>query len=601
MLESYYKMLNAKDTIKDAMPSIIEAFVEQYGEDKREEIIQKLNSVVIVPYILPDDLKSLLRNIKKEESKIIKRDFLVKNGIEPNDSNMQSFFGKFDMEDYTYHPIYKFYVDIEHIRKDDYDKNSYDYKLLKDRVFNHLKRSYPDINIEEIEELIKKGYLKKEEELVKSYIESLNVYQQRTSVLQQYDKEVEEDKKNNEQLKKKYYLKFINDFIDLIPNNELEKIKTYIEDLNGLIHSTKIPYTSVYLGDSLESSIPLSYFSIEYDNILIDPDESEWRKRSIMQKRIDFFKSIGIDLGNNYNNYINNEECIKSIPSQEIIDKVIQTKNNYLNQFKMEYYSSIGMYKKNHSMLEEENLLDKDTGLKPNLFDKKVTGISPNISRNTMELKPVLFLNLDIDSMEYMDQRLMHELNHVFELFLNEIEGNELEYIYGWEKIKIKLKFASGEYNNEVEFKTREKRNVELINEVVNENISQEITSKLHQKGIYIFGDKEISKIKGGTSYELLNHLMINFYDKFKDEIIKSRTNGNYEQLFNELGKDNFDELVILCNDFYRNFGIYRLASVYSALKKNEETEDTILFKQMKAKEMEIIDRMKTFSMGRNL
>lgn len=601
MLESYYKMLNAKDTIKDAMSSIIEAFVEQYGEDKREEIIQKLNSVVIVPYILPDDLKSLLRNIKKEESKIIKRDFLVKNGIEPNDSNMQSFFGKFDMEDYTYHPIYKFYVDIEHIRKDDYDKNSYDYKLLKDRVFNHLKRSYPDINIEEIEELIKKGYLKKEEELVKSYIESLNVYQQITSVLQQYDKEVEEDKKNNEQLKKKYYLKFINDFIDLIPNNELEKIKTYIENPNGLIHYTKIPYTSVYLGDSLESSIPLSYFSIEYDNILIDPDESEWRKRSIMQKRIDFFKSIGIDLGNNYNNYINNEECIKSIPSQEIIDKVIQTKNNYLNQFKMEYYSSIGMYKKNHSMLEEENLLDKDTGLKPNLFDKKVTGISPNISRDTMELKPVLFLNLDIDSMEYMDQRLMHELNHVFELFLNEIEGNELEYIYGWEKIRIKLKLASGESNNEVEFKTREKRNVELINEVVNENISQEITSKLHQKGIYIFGDKEISKIKGGTSYELLNHLMINFYDKFKDEIIKSRTNGNYEQLFNELGKDNFDELVILCNDFYRNFGIYRLASVYSALKKNEETEDTILFKQMKAKEMEIIDRMKTFSMGRNL
>ena len=601
MLESYYKMLNAKDTIKEAMPQIIEAFVEQYGEDKREEIIQKLNSVVIVPYILPDDLKSLLRNIKKEESKIIKRDFLVKNGITPNDSNMQSFFGKFDMEDYTYHPIYKFYVDIEHIRKDDYDKNSYDYKLLKDRVFNHLKRSYPDINIEEIEELIKKGYLKKEEELVKSYIESLNVYQQRTSVLQQYDKEVEEDKKNNEQLKKKYYLKFINDFIDLIPNNELEKIKTYIEDPNGLIHSTKIPYTSVYLGDSLESSIPLSYFSIEYDNILIDPDESEWRKRSIMQKRIDFFKSIGIDLGNNYNNYINNEECIKSIPSQEIIDKVIQTKNNYLNQFKMEYYSSIGMYKKNHSMLEEENLLDKDTGLKPNLFDKKVTGISPNISRDTMELKPVLFLNLDIDSMEYMDQRLMHELNHVFELFLNEIEGNELEYIYGWEKIRIKLKLASGESNNEVEFKTREKRNAELINEAVNENISQEITSKLHQKGIYIFGDKEISKIKGGTSYELLNHLMINFYDKFKDEIIKSRTNGNYEQLFNELGKDNFDELVILCNDFYRNFGIYRLASVYSALKKNEETEDTILFKQMKAKEMEIIDRMKTFSMGRNL
>ena len=59
--------------------------------------------------------------------------------------------------------------------------------------------------------------------------------------------------------------------------------------------------------------------------------------------------------------------------------------------------------------------------------------------------------------------------------------------------------------------------------------------------------------------------------------------------------------MFILCNDFYRKFGIFRLAGVYSALKKNEETEDTILFKQMKAQEMEIMDRMETFSRGRHL
>ena len=596
MLELYYKMLNAKDIIKEAMPQIIEAFVEQYGEDKREEIIQKLNSVVIVPYILPDDLKSLLRNIKKEESKIIKRDFLVKNGIAPNDSNMQSFFGKFDMEDYTYHPIYKFYVDIEHIRKDDYDKNSYGYKLLKDRVFNYLKGSYPDINIEEIEELIKKGYFTREEELVKSYIESLNVYHQRTSVLQQYDKEVEEDKRIEKQLKKKYYLKFINDFIDLIPNNELEKIKTYIEDPNGSIYSNTIPFTMAYLGDSLESSIPLSYFSIEYDNILIDPDESEWRKKSIMKNRIDFFKSIGIDLGNNYDDYINNEECVKRIPSQEFIDKVMQTRSNYLNQFKMEYYSSISVYKKNHSMLEGENLLDKDTGLNQRLLDKKVSCVSPNISRDTMELKPVLFLNLNICHMNYMDKCLMHELNHAYELFLSKVEENELEFTCGWEVLSGKLNSS-----NEVNFNERKTRTVELLNEIINEKISQDITSKLHQKRIFIFGNEEMSEIIGGTSYELLNHLMGDFYIKFKDEIIKSRTNGNYQQLFNDLGKNNFDELVILCNEFYMEFGKYKLAEVYNSLEKNEETKDTLLFKQMKAKEKEIIDRMESFSKGRTL
>lgn len=596
MLELYYKMLNAKDTIKDAMSQIIEAFVEQYGEDKREEIIQKLNSVVIVPYILPDDLQSLLRNIKKEESKIIKREFLVKNGITPDESNIKTFFGDSEMESYMYHPIYNVYEFIEYIKEDDYDKNDYKYKVLKDKTFNYLKVSYPNINIEEIEELIKKGYFTREEELAKSYMQSLSIYRQRISGLQQYDKEMEEDKRIAKQLKKKYYLKFINDFIDLVPSNELEEIKTYIEDPNGYIYSGRIPYTSAYLGDSLESSILLSYFSIEYDNILMDPDETEWRKKRVMENRIDFFKSIGMDLGNNYDDYINNEKCIKRIPSQEFIDKVMQTRNNYLNQFKKEYYSSIDAYKKNHLILEEENLLDKNTGLSPKLFDKKATCVSPNIDRDTMELKPVLFLNLNVYSMEYMDQHLMHELNHAYELFLSKIDKNELEYICGWEVLSGKLKSSK-----EMNFSEREKRTFELINEVVNENISQEITSKLHQKGMYIFGDKEICKRKGDTSYEILNHLMRNFNEKFKNKFIESRTNGNYEQLFNDLGKDNFDELVILCNDFYRNFGIFRLAEVYNSLDKNEETKDTVLFKQMKAKEMEIMKRMETFSMGRTL
>lgn len=159
MLELYYKMLNAKDTIKDAMSQIIEAFVEQYGEDKREEIIQKLNSVVIVPYILPDDLQIILRKIKKEESKIIKREFLVKNGITPDESNIKTFFGDSEMESYMYHPIYNVYEFIEYIKEDDYDKNDYKYKVLKDKTFNYLKVSYPNINIEEIEELIKKDIL----------------------------------------------------------------------------------------------------------------------------------------------------------------------------------------------------------------------------------------------------------------------------------------------------------------------------------------------------------------------------------------------------------------------------------------------------------
>ena len=596
MIESYYKILNAKDTIKDAMPQIIEAFVEQYGENRREEITKKLSSVVIVPYILPNDLEHLLEDIKREESKNIQKEFFDRNGIEFNEDNLKKYFGNFTMEHFTSHPIYFFWEYLKCVKEDKHDNNIYSYKTLKDRAFKYLKPNYPNLDFNNLEIWVKNGAFDKKEVLAKMYIGLKEEYCERTKCLEQYENQVEKEKKLKRQLNKKYYLKFINEFINIIPNKELEKIKQYVQDPNEILFENNIPYTNSFLGIDLQDNLLISYFSLANEEILNNPNESEWRKKTIKEKRVKFFKGIGIDLGNNYDDYINNEECLKVIPSQDFIKRVEECRKNNLDQLKIEYYTSISEYKKIQQKLKDENFLDKDVGLSPKLFDKKSTCVCPNVDKNTMELKPVLFLNLDSYKTEYGDQILMHELNHVFELVLTGVDKNKLEYISGWDIVESRLNST-----NEINFEPRKKRNVELINEIVNENLSQEITSKLQERGVFIFGNKDISKVVGAASYEILNHLIRNFYDKYRNDIISSRSDGNFEQIINLLGKDNFDELVILCNDFYRKFGIFRLAGVYSALKKNEETEDTILFKQMKAQEMEIMDRMETFSRGRHL
>ena len=77
---------------------------------------------------------------------------------------------------------------------------------------------------------------------------------------------------------------------------------------------------------------------------------------------------MGLDLGNNYEDYINNPEAKKLITSKERIEKLTESRNNYKNKFNNMFYTSQRRHKQLLKEVEERNYVDKDTPINANLY-----------------------------------------------------------------------------------------------------------------------------------------------------------------------------------------------------------------------------------------
>ena len=133
-------------------------------------------------------------------------------------------------------------------------------------------------------------------------------------------------------------------------------------------------------------------------------------------------------------------------------------------------------------------------------------------------------------------------------------------------------------------------RKYELINEYVNDRIAQEITDIMHEQGNYIY-----SKTRGDdtSSYIMMSFLLEEFYQRFRDTIIASRSNGNINYLYDNVGKDNFEALNNLVNECYEKFGLgvsieFALANYYD----NKPTENASVIKDFIARRDAILDDM---------
>ena len=180
---------------------------------------------------------------------------------------------------------------------------------------------------------------------------------------------------------------------------------------------------------------------------------------------------------------------------------------------------------------------------------------------------------------------------------MKNIEGNKYYGICGWD-------IVDGEYSNKspdiVSLEDRKtKREYELFNEIINELISQEITEILFSLNGYIFNTKEDAKIKGGTSYENSLFLVKEFYNTYKKEIIESRRTGDMTELFNVVGKENFESLNKLFHEFYESFPGMSFYSLVQSINKKEETEQTKKFYELVDKRNEILKSMEEYSQNK--
>lgn len=583
-----YKKLNATETITKALPRLIEAFTTFYGESERERITEKFDNMLIIGYMNPEKIEQLLREDKKQKSNELVEQFLNKLNI-PKEEYKKAKKIYFDNNDLDYpnrHPIYK-YILYKNGDKSDYRKQT---------AYDFLKQLYPTLNINDMDKLISSKKISELNKILELYKDTLSEYDEYLKTLKQQKEYIEKCNELKNELKKKYTKLLVNDFKYLLTEEEFKQI----EERNNNGYSIKYANkkSENYFGYNLNSATLIDAFSKDSNEILTS--NNKWRKDSILRDRIKFFKNLNIDLGDNYEDYLKHPDIQKMLPAlEDLAEKIISKKNELYTRMMNEYYSSLDEYKINSERIEKEGLLDKDHGYNANAYERSGTFITTNI-KNTESgiiMYPILCLSIGGLS-EYLDAALVHELNHVYELTLQKTEGNKYYVNCGWDEV-------DGEYDNQapelVSIEERKtKREYELFNEIINELIAQEITQILFDSDGYIFNTKEDAKIKNGTSYEKSLFLVRDFYNTYKKEIIASRRTGDMTELFNTIGKENFESLNKLFHELYESFPGMSFYSVINSINKKEETEQTKKFYDIIRKRNEVLTAMEEYSQNKS-
>lgn len=635
------KLINGLEEFEKSIPTFIEAFVEYYGENHRKEIENKFSKARFIGYQTMGDLKSTInsfsQNITKElieeiinkhdlnlEVKDLTRDngFEFKN-IQPInylfnllEENSLGADGRLEdvinssLESYKRYIPDLTYEDLKEISKtgvipntekfenaSDWLKNnilySVDSNAIERNLVTHfngveelLKLIDPDINQDNFKEKLNNPEFQKFIEIKKDYEKAYELYLERMKVVEKYQIELKKYDEIEMDLSKKYMQEFILDNLDLIPDDKRKGLEDYKEDYNKEIYLDS--YIRDTLGYSLYSTIDITSFSTKSEENLNDSNENVWISNSIKNDRISYLKKNGIDLGDNYEDYLNSEEARKIWPSSERVDKLIEDRKQLLDRLKKELFDKTAIYQETRRKIDELGLLDKYDHIDMNMYENGGTFVSPNIVQTDTgyELFSLVAVHLDEIS-DDLDHAIIHELNHLFELHLNEVLGDTYSVICGWDQVDGTIGDA------EVTEEDNSKRSYELFNEIINEKIAQEICEIMHKDNVQVFDDKYHLKYQKTTSYEHSSFLVNDFYNEYKDLIIKSRSNGNINIILDAVGKENFDELNSLFETFSESFSGMKIYNLITSLSKKEDNDMTRVYYELCDKRDAILERMR--------
>lgn len=591
MYETNLKKMHPTETILKAMPAFIEAFVAFYGEEERERITKKFTNMLVIGYSQPSSISNIIRENDKEKNEEIINEFLRKlsDSIEEQEKLKKWLLKDNSFEYSSLQPINYYILYLNNPDISDYIKNN---------VVNFLKQYHSETTMENLDELIANGTFKSIDTIIDVYKESLEKYKKYKLEIKPYQDYVDKCSDLRNTLNKKYQKILIEELKDLFTEEEYQQIqekmnsKYYysIQDVNSK--------TKNYISYSLNGAILIDAFSEKSEEIL--RTGKEWRKESIKKDRIKYFKNLGIDLGDDYDVYLNDERVKSLIPSKELIERLNNTHKELYTKMMNEFYTSLPEYKENIARIEQLDLLDKEYGYNANAYERRGTFVSTNIKLVNGEYIEYPLFNIYIGNMEeYLDHAIVHELNHAYELTFKSMENNVCTLHCGWDILSDTISSQSQETVSLDE--RTEKRNYELFNEIINELIAQEISEIMSQMGTYVFNTKEDKKITGSTSYERTRFLVKNFYETYKKEILESRKYGNLEIIYNAVGKENFEELNQLFYEYNEHFNIgLGMLKVYEDLENNVETELTKKFKDLVARRNNILAKMEEHNMSKS-
>ena len=651
MIEQCERYLDCKNYLRQKIATLIDAFVAYYGEENRQEIEEKFRKSLLIAYRNPNTNSRFLSEIKDIHSNELFANLFTKF---PSIWTRDDLFENYNLEQHNIFPLtyfQRFYADyclgengiikkykeealrsiqswIPEFTQEDYEemiqtqvipkKYEHLHAFLKERLLeladlsnpirefeyhfkqakSILKKINPNVTIENFSQIMEQRDI----QILIKYAELLpTLVAEYKSRMQEYEVYEQEEKFANQlhnQLSNEYYLRFIEENIDLLSEADRQKVEIFKGNLNKSYVLTS--YTG-FIFKKLNSDSPFEAFSEESEKVLNDPKESFWKKDSIINDRIRFFKENGIDLGDDYDAYLRSDDAKRIWPTFSRVQQFIESRVRLWNEFNNAYYTSLPAYKEVRQEINALNLLIKDDGFDASRYVfKEIKGvISSNIvrSQNGYELFPLVMICCDSFDGK-LDQTIIHELNHLIETALLKIENNNHCFMScGWD-------FDDGEFNQEeeplvdtvVSDAFGQKRLYELFSETINEYIAQEIHQLMLEKDQCIFDTKENTIIAGNSYYQHMFFLIRDFFQEFRKEILESRRNGNIEIIWNKVGKENFDELNHLFAIFYKSFPLETF-SLKKSLENHEDNEQTRIYWELVARRDAILEKMRNYSM----
>lgn len=635
--------LNADRTLQENISKYIDVFVDFYGEDKRDEIERKFNNATFVGYLSPEMQQVELTKLIKEKSKELESKVL-----EYNETSLDGI-DLFDTYDYSlkiFQPInnYQNFIELYKLgkegRKEKYIEDTYNdikkylneltkeeyLKIIETKVLPEKYQNIPywlknniqyTTNLQNIEENYEKSFnkasslirkiiprctldnfdinneeIEKLDKVIEKYKETLKEYENFEKENIEYFNEMQVNEDLEMSLREKYYKEFLKENIDLIKEEDRQGVIEYLND-------SKKSYLMNYsvrslLGSSIQSESILESFCEEQEDILNNEETSTFIKNNIIENRIKYFNDIGINLGNNYNLYLENEDVKNNWPTKERLEKFRATKNKLINNFMKEYYLNTVSHKRLRQVVDSKNLLNKDDGLDQTMYNSSLgkTCVATNLKEIDGKLEAAPLVMISFGGFDgALDHDIIHELNHLYELSLESVINNKVVYLCGWDICEDDI---VGEVNDYIDITKEEpKRSYELFNEIINEVIAQEIEEKMHEKGIHILDSSRNSKVKGNTSYEASFFIIKDFYKEFRDEIIKSRSNGNIKEILDVVGEKNFNDLNDLFDIYFENLSGLKKMQLLDDIKNNRTTNLTIKYYEIVDKSKEIMKRMR--------
>ena len=480
MIETINRLLKFKETINEVKPVLISGFANFYGADDLEEIEDKINNTPIAVKIEEDFINNIILKIKMSEF----NQYMIDN---INDKEILNHINKIVLRK----SFKDNKINIKILEKLKYSDDLNDIKTYNEynnlkNEFNRIQNKYQEIN-----------------NIVNNHIKSLKI------------------------IREKYNIEYQNKVKDILLNHTNIPVDKIMDNLELFTGKDFDDIPLVFLAHQKEDDKLMEQF----ENDMSFP--KEMLLQEIHELKKEYFNKI-TDKNLNLEEYYKNEETIKLMLSEKILSNLENIRQKIISNY-------------NRVIIDILNLVTIKEKLTDNFYNEygnsrgSEMNFRPYKNDNTKEEEKFVIINIyDIDSLNAIDETLIHELNHLIELRIEEDEDDKVIYTSGWNKYEYNFKISEMKEINDNKYN--------YINEGINELIAKDILNQIRKKQQKLFIQENKTN---SLDYEIL---LQEFYEEYKEDIIESRRQGDINIIIEKVGKDNFNALNNLINDYNKFF-----------------------------------------------